>query len=438
MKIFQCLTIGFCCLCAGICLLSYSVCVAEDSVNTNTPQTDIGEPIFKEELLNAVEHCDFFHEDFTSQSTSLQKMFDNNFENIDFVASLDVWGLQNDLCRMLVQYGHTEPDNMYDCLLNTEQRKELVDALKDPNQQPITETFISSQQKITDENGNVKVVSTQNTLTGKKMMVKLLKMRQLGCQMKVFPLSAEEQTEIHVRARMLPQDFVASLLNCKPQTAKYHKFFNEENIEITGWNEDRCHLVYKHFDLYVPQNMLANLQTFDDIEDLIVNQDVAQYNSSKGYRYDGVLFALAACAQSPQLRTRRIVNIDYGHNTEVISGWNSAFYEDSCRLELENVLRMQDNVTDYGIVCNISEDELETMIEPYVSLLEKENQEQKSTNQEDADDDFEDVKETDDKIDWQNMETTEQTKQFDLQLIDILRANEYCRLKNLSAEIIEE
>ncbi|MBR1756176.1 MAG: hypothetical protein IJ738_01245 [Alphaproteobacteria bacterium] len=372
---------------------------------------------FGDDLMNAIQNCTPYREDFVANNPGLKQVFVDYVSNAELSVPIEIYGVENDFCHFSVQYGLLGQNTVYDCRLNGEQLGELIAAMNDRSVEPVTETFMSEPQEIIDEKGNKKVISSKMTVTGGRFMVTAVKMRQYACKLRIQTLSDEEQAELDAKARMLPKEFTDSLSKCEAAHTRYKMFVMEENVDILGWEKDKCHLTYRDFDLYLPKSKLKSVQTFDDFSGLLAEPTIAKYNYRATYNYEGLLFELAACYQKQELESNHKTYITYSDGVDAVSGVAGLGYTDeSCRLELVNVLRVRDKVTDYGVICEIPSDDLERLVAPHLRLAEVFGEKS-----------FEN---TDGKIEWQSSVSNEQTRYVDGILMYDLQRHGYCERKN--------
>ena len=415
-------------LCFAVWWNVQTVCSAEASV-VNRPEN--AEPLktetaensgvvlynFSEDLLRATEDCTPYQEDFTANNPSLKQTFADDISNADLSVSVQIHGIENDLCHFSVQYGLMGQDSVYECRINATQRAELVSAMKDRSPEQVTETFESAVQEVIDDNGKKKYVSTQTTVSGGHFIVTAAKLQLTACRLKMQILSEEEQEELDKKARMLPEAFAENLKKCESAHTKYKLFVTEENVDVIGWEGDKCHLEYRDFDLYVPKYQLKEIQTFDDIANLLAEPNIAKYNYMATYNYEGMLFELAACYQKQKTESNHKTYVTYSEGVDVISGVASVeLTDDYCLLELVNVLRVRDKVTDYGVLCEVPTDDLERLVAPHLRLVEIFGEKS--------------VENADGKIEWQSSVSNEQTKYADGLLMYDIQQHGYCWMKN--------
>ncbi|MBP5215994.1 MAG: hypothetical protein J6039_05535 [Alphaproteobacteria bacterium] len=140
----------------------------------------------------------------------------------------------------------------------------------------------------------------------------------------------------------------------------------ENEVEIIGFQEGNCQLKYMDFDLSVPANILDNIHSFDDLKVLLKNQDIAHYNYQPVYTYDGLMYAVTACADKTNYFG--VEEKSLRHGTEVNRGLTAEYADGVCTIKLRNEVTKDGKNEDYGVVCSLSDEVLDSL-EPYFKEL---------------------------------------------------------------------
>ncbi len=178
--------------------------------------------------------------------------------------------------------------------------------------------------------------------------------------------SAESEVDYNVFS---PQ-FMADLRQCRPASESGHTQYGEPaEITIVGPTADRCHLQYADFDLLMPDDLLGSIHGFDDLPPLLRNADIAHYKFKPEYVYDGLLYALTACAQkSDYFGTQDVAEKGYVRTTK---GLSAEYFNHLCHVYLTSELDIDGIVNDYTVVCQVPDSALESIVENYADVLEK-------------------------------------------------------------------
>ncbi|MBQ8482038.1 MAG: hypothetical protein IJ532_05840 [Alphaproteobacteria bacterium] len=180
--------------------------------------------------------------------------------------------------------------------------------------------------------------------------------------------SVEEEPEeevVYVDAEVFSPSFMKSLLECKPDTES-----NSENqVEIAGKKDQRCLIKYANFDLNVPFTLLGNIHSFEDVETLLKNKDIAHYNYRADYIYDGLVYALSACSDKKDYYGKQEELSD--EYVTIIRGLSSEFINGICTINLQNTQSIEGVDSDFGVICTLPYKEIKNL-EPYFKdIVEK-------------------------------------------------------------------
>ena len=226
----------------------------------------------------------------------------------------------------------------------------------------------------------------------------------------------DEQAYMEEPSRTLPTSFREATANCEPSVADLKMLYESEHVEMLGWKDDKCHLSYRNFDLYVPKEKLAELLTFDDITDLVFSLPDAEYNYQNAYNYDGLMFELASCYRKTEPVENHRQRMHFGEKMEITNGVLRQDNENSCKVELVNTLTLESKTTDYGVICEVPNEELEAIIAPYLKYADEFGEKS-----------FENA---DGNMEWHGSTSTDQTRRIDAKLLYTLQTKNYCKLKN--------
>lgn len=195
-------------------------------------------------------------------------------------------------------------------------------------------------------------------------------------------------------------EFMASLTVCeKNQTEE-----NNRVLKIIGAKNEKCRLQYGNYELNIPMTLLSNIHSFDDLEVVLKNQDLAHYNYLPKYVYDGLMYALDSCTR--QKDYFGIEEKEVSAEAFITRGINAKYQNNTCFIYLENILRLKfenNRAVDYGYTCKVSKEKLEELT-PYFADIVAANPEP------------EDIR----------TERTKDVRDADIALMYYLQQNDYC------------
>lgn len=176
------------------------------------------------------------------------------------------------------------------------------------------------------------------------------------------PVSVSDagQEEI-VQLNVFDPDFMSSMNACEKSEA----INGSQILKVIGKKGDNCRLQYGNYVLNIPMTLLSNIHSFDDVEVVLKNPDLAHYKYLPKYVYDGLMYALDSCSRQ----------VDYYGKEEreisaeafIVRGINAKYMNDTCFIYLDNTLKLKfenDRTIDYGFTCSIPQDKLEELV-PY-------------------------------------------------------------------------
>lgn len=214
------------------------------------------------------------------------------------------------------------------------------------------------------------------------------------------PAVSEAVPEEPVILDVFAPEFMSSLTVCKEnQTAE-----NNRVLKIIGVKNEKCRLQYGNYELNIPMTLLSNIHSFDDLEVVLKNRDLAHYNYLPKYVYDGLMYALDACTN--QKDYYGIEEREVSAEAYVTRGISAKYQNDTCFIYLENILRLtfeNNRAVDYGYTCKVSKEKLEEL-KPYFADIVAANPEP------------EDIK----------AERAKDVRDADIALMYYLQQNDYC------------
>ncbi len=175
--------------------------------------------------------------------------------------------------------------------------------------------------------------------------------------------SAEEEVEIQVE--VFEPEFMDSLLVCRQDNQTKDGI----TLEIIGMQNEKCLIKYGNYYLNVPTSLLANIHSFDDLEILLRNKDIADYKYFPKYVYNGLIYALNACAnQQEYLGLKEHENLADAVATR---GLSAEYKNNLCMIYLENELDMEleGSTADYGYTCILSPEVVAELLPYFADII---------------------------------------------------------------------
>lgn len=401
-------------LAGGMLLFSAASYGADDGISDKiteiVSETDASLYEFSSGLTNALKQCLPYKEDFTDYNPQIKENVAVMFGGIPFELPIEIIGMEGNLCHFSAQYEIMGQKMIYDCRIDDVQRQNLLAAMQDRSRETVTVVFDMPP----DNNQK----SSKIKLTAGRFTAELTKIQYTACRQHMGTLSLEEQEQLERKLKKLPQEFIEALADCEPSVADFRMLSAEEHVEMLGFVDGKCHLNYRNFDLYVPKEKLKEIQTFDDVENLIYSLDDPVYNYQSAYSYDGLLFELAACYRQTKVIEPNREKINYDDKMEISTGVQGLENEKSCDIELINTLKLHDKLSDYGVICSVPSADLEQIVLPYLSVADQYGEKS-----------FENV---DGNIEWHSSTTNLVTQHADGKLMYLLQKNNYCKRKSES------
>ena len=317
---------------------------------------------FSEDLLKAAEECSVYKEDFLQNNPDIKSDMSEMFGSTDFNMPVEILGKDGDLCHFTVGYSLNNGGNTkYDCKINDEQKKELIAAMRDRSAELVTETFTVPQADA--DNGPV-----ETTMTAGKFDIVLNKLQTTACKAEKLLPPNKESEDAQKNLQPLPNEFISSLANCESAEINRETVFFTQKTSIVGWNEDKCHVVYKDFDLSIPRTELGKILTYNDLDILCENPEIAVYDYTKNYNYENLLFTLKNCKNNRvanQLLSNRATDI-----LETQNGIEALYKDGTCNLTFINEISVKGSKEDYSVICMADDLTISEILASYKPLIE--------------------------------------------------------------------
>ncbi|MBR1840501.1 MAG: hypothetical protein IJ778_00025 [Alphaproteobacteria bacterium] len=329
---------------------------------------------FSPELVKAMTDCTAYQEDFTANNPELSK---ENAEGNTQQITVRVIGWDKDECHFTVEYTHkkgeqTEPQGKRtDCKLIKENLNELVAAMQDKSNDLYTDTI---------ENQTVQGAQKQE-ITGSRFDVTYAKMKALLCQEETFDVTLkepeqEEETEEQLtpeefaeRYNLFSPEFMLSLQACRPDSEERTIARFSHEIEIIGKENNICHVTYDMYDLEIPLDVVPNIHGFDDVKTLLKNEEIASFNYKPEYIYDGLVHAYNACRNKHSYYGLK--DLKRVSDVVVSRSMNAEYDGKACIINLNNDVEHEGQITDYGVMCRLTDKTIEDLWPIFEDILNK-------------------------------------------------------------------
>jgi len=177
--------------------------------------------------------------------------------------------------------------------------------------------------------------------------------------------AAPAKTEEYVPMEVFSPRFMASLRKCAPssEVKKPHK------AAVLGLDNGNCLVRYDGFDLRIPPAILTNIHNFDDLQVLLKNKDIAQFNYKPEYNYTGLMYAVEACNKRVDYYGER--EQKKNNNFEIVRSLRSMYVNDVCTINLDNKLYIDNSLRDYSVQCLLPAKVLQEIRPYFEDLLKK-------------------------------------------------------------------
>ena len=317
---------------------------------------------FSPDLMRAAADCRAYSEDFVAQNPDLRQR-SNQFGGAKFKIDIDIKGISEDLCRFSVTtYLEGVGGTKTTCGLNGSEHLSLIKAMKDRSEQPITLTYTTINDKENEP-------PVQTTLTAGHFDAVWAKLRSEVCQTVVISATPQEAEQNRHKIDRLPSSLQSALQTCRPTIEKRHFMFIENNVTVIGPKGGKCHLLYNNFDIYLPQPEVANLKSYDDLNALLLNKNIAVYRDKDNIPTQNLLFATDFCRKHKFGQRRWSEPTSSDINLKIERGLAAKYTDNSCRIKLINSVRLPDKKLDYSLFCDLDKDILDMVLMSYEDLL---------------------------------------------------------------------
>lgn len=321
---------------------------------------------FSEQLLQSSENCSPYTENFTElnqELAGLGAMFGG-----DLSVLIDIKGKQEEKCvfDVIMQIGILGRQIQH-CQISDEQRQRLLTAMKDRSNEVITETF-DSYMTVEDEDGNIiDKKAYKTTMTDNRFNIEWAKIIQ-ECNITQKELSEEDKAEQQKKFNTFDENFLKSLRSCQQNIASRQVLFFSEDIEIKGRIDEKCIIKYKDFTIHLPQEKLENIQSWDNILEIIKDRKISKYNYEQNYMFSDLLFAIDTCIKKDGSNGKFTQSIG---EIKIIKSLKYKRTTNGCEITFVNKLKQGEVEENYTKECKLPEYYIQGIKNEYSTLLEQ-------------------------------------------------------------------
>lgn len=212
----------------------------------------------------------------------------------------------------------------------------------------------------------------------------------------------ENEPEEELILEVFSPEFMASLQVCRPNSETK----DNRTFSIIGIQNNKCRMTYGNYILNVPLSLLSSIHGFDDLKTFLKNKDMAKYKYLPEYTYEGLIYALRACANKEKY---------YGIEEEekrvdalITRGLSAEYNEGNCTINLQNDLELDEGIFDYGVTCSLSEDVINELMPYFTDIFPKYKQ-----------------------IELTEIHKHKELRDADIALMYYLQQHEFCRRNNM-------
>lgn len=180
------------------------------------------------------------------------------------------------------------------------------------------------------------------------------------------PLTLSSADANPVKNKKFTPEFNEALHKCWVSSERDNNLY----VEVIGKKDGKCVLKYAGYIFKIPDNILPEVMGFADLDRLASDRRIADYEITPSYVYEGLTYALAACAHNTDYFGVEQVS---GTNEELVRhGLHATYHNDNCEVHLRNEMMKDGRLEDYGMVCTVPMKVL-NRLKPYFNDLSKNN-----------------------------------------------------------------
>ncbi len=321
---------------------------------------------FSEQLLQSSENCSPYTENFTELNPELIKL--GAMLGGELSVLIDIKGKQEEKCvfEIIMQLGLLGRQIQH-CQISDEQRQRLLTAMKDRSNEVITETF-DSYMTVEDEDGNIiDKKANKTTMTDNRFNIEWAKIIK-ECNITQKELSEEDKAEQQKKFNTFDENFLKSLRSCQQDIASRQVLFFNEDVEIKGLKDGKCIIEYKDFTIHLPQEELKNIQSWDNISEIINDKTISEYNYEQNYEHTNLLFAIDSCIKKDGSSGQYTQSIG---EIKIIKSLKYKRTTNGCEITFVNLLNRGSEEEIYTKICKLPEIYIQDIKNEYSTLLEQ-------------------------------------------------------------------
>lgn len=225
---------------------------------------------------------------------------------------------------------------------------------------------------------------------------------------------AKKSEEI-IKTEDLPEDFANNLLTCTPSETSRVYEGTTEKIVIVGMDDDKCRISLVTFTLNVPFEKLPEIATYEDIENLRNDENIATFEYAKNYRYANLMSELNQCGEYEVIHHNGRSSVEYPFvKMTVVTDMASQHKDGNCKITFVNEVVRDGDFTDYSVVCEVPDEKITEMLQQYRELIDLYGA-KKIVNE-------------DGSVSSRNSVSNKDTSKADSKLMYTLQMNGYCHL----------
>ncbi len=320
---------------------------------------------FDADLLNATKNCLPLKQNFIKNNPELGNATKSFFGGAEMKIDIDIAGWRDDnLCHFSVGQNIVGiMDMVSDCKVGQEQLDEIYVAMLDRSLSPVTQEFDTVYQY--EEDGKMQKSITKQKMTDSLFNVTFAKIRGSYCTLTQREATQEEKQIFADTYNNFSDDFLSSLRDCQANEETKTMFVFSDTIKIVGWQEDKCLVEAKPFNLYLSAEHIASINSLDEIKGLRADTLVSQYEPE--YDVNKMIFALDNCMRKEEYDSGNSSMTN--ENIEISKSILASYNQGICEVKLKNVLRIDGSEEDYSKICRVEIADVEALLFSYQDLL---------------------------------------------------------------------
>lgn len=183
--------------------------------------------------------------------------------------------------------------------------------------------------------------------------------------------STEDVKDEEKKSEPLPDSFKNSLHTCTPDLTVRTVDTQQERIEIIGIDSEYCKVRLAVFNLNIPMPDLIQIETYDDLEKLCKNPEISTLMYTENYNYTYLMSELNQCKNYKFSHHNGRATAEYAYvGVTSVTDMTAQHKEGVCELTFVNEITVDDKFMNYTVVCEIPDEKIDTLMEPYRDLAD--------------------------------------------------------------------